>query len=73
MRLPVKSDQALRAGHGGSDYYVVQDFIRLIREEEPWCRIGIHETMDLTLPGLISQQSIEREGAWMEVPDTREW
>lgn len=34
---------------------------------------GLHGAMDLTLPGLISELSCEREGAWMDVPDSREW
>jgi hypothetical protein len=37
------------------------------------CPIGIHEAMDMTLPGLISQKSILEGGAWMAVPDSRQW
>src|SRR5262249_32905375 len=60
------------AGHGGGDYYEVLDFINAVRGVAP-CPIGIHEAMDMTLPGLISQQSITRNGTWMDVPDTRRW
>lgn len=35
--------------------------------------IDVHRALDMTLPGLISQLSIEREGEWMDVPDSREW
>ncbi|KKL76872.1 hypothetical protein LCGC14_2040570, partial [marine sediment metagenome] len=35
--------------------------------------IGIHESMDMTIPGLISQQSILKGGAWLDVPDSRSW
>jgi hypothetical protein len=35
--------------------------------------LGIHEAMDMTLPGLISQQSIAEGGKWLEVPDSRDW
>jgi len=66
------SATARQAGHGGSDYFVVLDFLRTIAGEIP-CPIGIHEAMDMTLPGLISQQSIERSGEWLEVPDSRTW
>lgn len=65
-------EAAKRAGHGGGDYYEIWDFLRTIRGEAP-CPLGIHETMDLTLPGLISQQSIAEDGAWIEVPDSRDW
>jgi hypothetical protein len=31
------------------------------------------EVMDMTLPGLVSQESIRRGGEWLEVPDSRGW
>lgn len=64
--------EALSAGHGGGDYFEVLDFINAIQGKAP-CPIGIHEAMDMTLPGLISQQSIARGGEWLPVPDSREW
>ncbi|MDP6380129.1 MAG: Gfo/Idh/MocA family oxidoreductase [Phycisphaerae bacterium] len=66
------SDAARRAGHGGGDYFEIVDFIDAIRGEKP-CPIGIHEAMDITLPGLVSQQSILQDGAWLDVPDSRDW
>jgi predicted dehydrogenase len=65
-------EAALRAGHGGGDYFEVLDFVRSIVEGAP-CPIGIHEAMDMTLPGLISQASIAAGGAWLDVPDSRTW
>ena len=64
--------EALRAGHGGGDFFEVHDFIRAVRGEAP-CPVGIHEAMDITLPGLVSQQSIAQDGAWLPVPDSRTW
>ena len=64
--------EALRAGHGGGDYFEVLDFVRAVRGEIP-CPIGIDAAMDMTLPGLVSQQSIGRGGEWMGVPDSRTW
>ncbi len=66
------SDEALRAGHGGGDFFEVQDFIRAVRGEIA-SPIDIHAAMDMTLPGLVSQQSILRGGAWTDVPDSRAW
>ncbi|MCL5998561.1 MAG: Gfo/Idh/MocA family oxidoreductase [Chloroflexi bacterium] len=63
---------ALRSGHDGSDYYILLAFLETIAGRRP-CPIGIHEAMDMTLPGLISQQSILQNGVWLEVPDTRIW
>ena len=64
--------EALNAGHGGGDFFEVRDFIRAMRGEIP-SPIDIHAAMDMTLPGLVSQQSILRSGAWMDVPDSRSW
>jgi predicted dehydrogenase len=64
--------EALRAGHGGGDYFEVLDFVNGITGKAP-CPLGIHEALDMTLPGLISQQSIQQEGAWLPVPDSRAW
>ena len=59
-------------GHGGGDYFEILDFVNTIQGKCP-NPIGIHEAMDMTLPGLISQQSIKEDGRWIEVPDSREW
>lgn len=64
--------EARRAGHGGGDFFEVRDFILAAQGKIP-CPIGIHEAMDMTLPGLVSQESIKRGGVWLSVPDSREW
>ena len=64
--------EALAAGHGGGDYFEIMDFVASIVDAAP-CPIGIHEAMDMTLPGLISQASIRAGGAWLDVPDSRAW
>ena len=64
--------EAKQAGHGGGDYWEVQDFVAAIREErEP--PIGIDAAMDMTLPGLVSQQSLAQGSGWVAVPDPRNW
>ena len=65
-------EEALQAGHGGGDYWEVLDFVHSIVDSVP-CPIGIHEAMDMTVPGLISQASIAAGGAWIDVPDSRTW
>lgn len=65
-------EAAQRAGHGGGDYFEVRDWLDAILGKAP-CPIGIHEAMDMTLPGLISQQSILADGRWLDVPDSRNW
>lgn len=65
-------DAAARAGHGGGDFFEILDFVDAARGERP-AVIGIHEAMDMTLPGLVSQQSIANGGVWLPVPDSRTW
>lgn len=65
-------EEARRAGHGGGDYWEVQDFVAAIQEDrEP--PIDIDLAMDMTLPGLVSQQSIAQGSTWVAVPDPRNW
>jgi len=66
------SEEAIRAGHGGGDYFEVNDFIHAVlgEAENP---IDIHKAMDMTLPGLISQESIRMGSIWIDVPDSRQW
>ncbi len=73
-------EEAKSAGHGGGDFYVVRDFLRTLnaaRTGEPvpedTITLGIHEALNMTLPGLVSQQSIAQGGAWLPVPDSRTW
>ena len=65
-------EAALKAGHGGGDYWEVHNFIMAIKQDkEP--TIGIDCAMDMTLPGLASQQSIAQGSTWVAVPDSRNW
>ncbi|MFN8491652.1 MAG: Gfo/Idh/MocA family oxidoreductase [Caldilineaceae bacterium] len=61
-----------KIGHSGSEYFLVFDFIDAVQGRKPPA-IGIHEAMDMTLPGLVSQASIQQGGAWLPVPDSRTW
>lgn len=66
------AELASKAGHGGGDYFEVLDFADTILGKKE-CPIGIHQAMDMTLPGLVSQQSIAQGGIWLPVPDSRAW
>jgi len=35
--------------------------------------VDIHSAMDLTLPGIVSEQSINNGSVYMDVPDSRAW
>ena len=63
---------AKTAGHGGGDLIELLDFISAIDGTQP-CPIGLHEALDMTLPGLMSQQSIAQGSTWLSVPNSRDW
>ena len=66
--------EAFGSGHGGTDFFVVNDIIGAIREDkEPV--IDVNRALDFTLPGLMSQLSIAQRGKPVKVPDFRagEW
>jgi len=64
--------EALEAGHGGGDYFEVMDFVAAVKGDKPPA-VDIHQAIDMTLPGLVSQESIRRGGEWLPVPDSRDW
>jgi hypothetical protein len=65
-------ETARAAGHGGGDFFVALEFARAVAGE-PSSLPGIHEALGMTLPGLVSQQSIRADGRWLPVPDSRDW
>jgi hypothetical protein len=65
-------EAALQAGHGGGDYFEVVDFVDALQGRKA-PTVDIDYAMDMTLPGLVSQESIRQGGAWLPVPDSRTW
>ena len=65
-------EAAEKAGHGGGDLLELIEFVDGITGKAP-VPIGVHEAMDMTLPGLVSQASIAAGGQWLAVPDSRAW
>jgi predicted dehydrogenase len=60
--------EALRAGHGGGDYFVVKDFVDAV-ENETKPPIDVYTALEWTAAGLCSQISIANGGAAVKVPD----
>ncbi|MGI6687988.1 MAG: Gfo/Idh/MocA family protein [Christensenellales bacterium] len=58
--------------HWGVDIITMQEWIAHLRGERPFA-VDIYKAMDITLPGIISTQSIEQGGIWLDVPNSREW
>lgn len=66
------SRKARNVGHEGSDYFSLSRFVdAVLSGKKP--DVDIHFAMDMTLPGLVSQQSAAQGGRWLPVPDSRDW
>ena len=64
-------EEALRAGHGGGDYFEVRGFVdAIINDTKP--PIDVYEALDMTVPGVVSEASINQGGIPLPVPDFRE-
>jgi predicted dehydrogenase len=57
-------------GHGGGDFFEVHAFIESIRNDTS-LPIDVYTALDWTLPGLMSEHSIEAGGVPITVPDPR--
>jgi predicted dehydrogenase len=69
---PQAPAHATAGGHGTSEYYMVDDFVRAVTEgAKP--RFDVHDAMDYTLPGICAHLSAERGGEAVAVPDPRHW
>lgn len=58
--------------HWGIDYVTMREWIAHLCGERPF-RVDIHRAMDLTLPGIMSTESIDGGSAWVDVPNSRDW
>ena len=51
---------------------MLAEWVEMLRGERP-NPIDVHRAMDMTLPCLISQDSIQQGGVWLDVPNSRDW
>jgi predicted dehydrogenase len=58
------------SGHWGSDAFPLLDFLDAI-EHDTKPPLGIYEALEMTLPGIVSEASIDQGGAWLAVPDPK--
>jgi predicted dehydrogenase len=62
--------EAVEAGHGGGDYFQVRAFVDSILNGAP-PPIDVFGALDMTVPGLVSEESINNGGIPLPVPDFR--
>jgi predicted dehydrogenase len=63
--------EALAGGHGTSEYFMVEGFVRCIQENSK-PPIDVYEGLDYTFPGICAVQSMLSGNQPVEVPDPRE-
>ena len=55
-------------GHWGSDAWPLLDLLEAIETGAP-ARLDVYAALRMSLPGIISEQSVAASGAWIAVPD----
>lgn len=65
------SEQSADFGHGGSDYYIMYNFVEKLRGREDADIIDVYEAMDMFLPGQFAYTSIVEGGVPVEIPNLR--
>lgn len=69
-RYREQEETALTAGHGGGDYFIVEDFIRAIRTNtQP--ELDVYTACEWTAVGLLSALSVTNNGKTIAVPQFR--
>jgi len=60
--------EAARAGHGGGDFFVLRDFIEMVRlDREPW--IDVYDAASWSAIFACSRESIAKRSSPVEIPD----
>ena len=58
--------------HDGADAFEFISIVNsILNDVEPY--VDIHRGLDMTLPGIMSKTSMENNGEWVDVPDSRLW
>lgn len=65
------AEQSADFGHGGSDFYIMYNFVEKLRGKEDADIIDVYEAMDMFLPGIFAYRSILAGGVPMDIPDLR--
>lgn len=59
-------------GHGGSDFYVMWNFVEKIKGNPEADVIDVYEAIDMYLPGIFAYRSILNGNIPMDIPDLRD-
>ena len=68
LNQPKAPREATAGGHGTSEFYMVDDFLRRIRGNLLDGPFGVSEALNMSVPGICADISSERGGELVEVP-----
>lgn len=68
--FPVSHANAMRAGHGGGDYFTTHHFLESIRTGEP-PYLDVYRGVDMSIVGIQAWRSVLADSAPMEIPNFR--
>jgi len=69
-KLPEEHIRAIKAGHGGGDYFVTYHFAEAIRKgEQPY--LDVYRGVSMSIVGIQGYRSALQDGAPVEIPDFR--
>jgi predicted dehydrogenase len=64
---PAAPEEAKLGGHGTSEYFLIREFLDAVRHDrQP--SIDVIRAVEFTVPGIIANESAERGGVWLDVP-----
>ena len=66
------SEKSRSFGHGGSDFYSMNNFVKKILGDDTADTIDVYEAMDMFLPGLFAYRFILAGGIPQTIPNLRE-
>jgi hypothetical protein len=64
-------DKAEGFGHGGSDFYMMYNFVEKLRGNENADTIDVYEAVDMALTGMFAFRSILAGGTCVDIPNFR--
>ncbi len=63
---------AAEIGHGSNEFWMMKAWSEAVKGGEA-APIDVHAAMDCTLPGIVAFESVQKGGAPVTVPDSRDW
>ena len=70
--FPAEFSEALRHGHGGGDYFTMHYFRKALETGTIEPRLGVYDSLAMTVVGIQGYRSALAGGATMEIPDFRD-